>query len=142
MRSIKIPFRFDGGHVGYTTDPATIAEQKITNVLITNNGERVMNPNYGASTGRLLFDITAPIEFADYKVDTMQELRRSVTGADVLDLRVDSSFYSQTGEPTTATIHAIYKLPLGAIQAASINIAVPGQITEDSLLEGSTSYGI
>lgn len=134
MRSIKIPFSFNGGQVDHTTNPATIAEQKITNVLITTRGERVMNPNYGASTSRLIFDISTRMEFTDYKIDAMQELRRSVSLADIIDMQIDNSFYSQTGEPTTANIDVVYRLPLGSTQVTTINIAVPGLLTEDSLI--------
>lgn len=134
MKAIKVPFSFDGGRIGFTADRATIAEQKIANVLVTTEGERVMNPTYGASTTRLLFDITSPMEFSDYRIDAVQDIKRYVSGASIIDLRVDNSFYSQTGEPTTAVVHAIYRLPLGAVQVAQIEIAVPGQINEDSLI--------
>ena len=127
-----MPFSFDGGRINYTNDPATIAEQKIANVLVTNTGERVMQPNYGASTSRLLFDITSPMEFSDYKVDTIQELRSSVSRTDIIDVRVNNSFYSQTGEPTTADVNIVYRLPLGAVQAVTVTIAVPGQLSEDT----------
>lgn len=132
MKAIRVPFSFDGGRINYTNDPATIAEQKIANVLVTNTGERVMQPNYGASTSRLLFDITSPMEFSDYKVDTIQELRSSVSKTDIIDVRVNNSFYSQTGEPTTADVNIVYRLPLGAVQAVTVTIAVPGQLSEDT----------
>lgn len=134
MRSIRVPFSFDGGRINFTTDLSTMAEQKIADVLTTNSGERVMRPNYGASTSRLLFDITTPMEFSDYKVDAMQEMRSSISKADILDIRIDNSFYSQTGEPTTASVNVLYRLPLGSIQATTVNIAIPGQISEDTLL--------
>lgn len=134
MRAIRVPFSFNGGRINYTIDPSTIAEQKIANVLLTNTGERVMQPNYGASTSRLLFDITSPMEFSDYKVDAIQELRGSVSKTDIIDLRVNNSFYSQTGEPTTANVNVLYRLPLGSVQATTINIAIPGQLSEDTLI--------
>jgi phage baseplate assembly protein W len=134
MKSIKVPFSFDGGRVGFTADRSTMVEQKIANVLVTSEGERVMNPSYGASTSRLLFDITVPMEFADYRVDAIQDLKRYVSGAVILDIAVDNSFYSQTGEPTTAVVNAIYRLPLGSLQVAQVEIAAPGQLTEDSII--------
>lgn len=132
MKAIKVPFSFSGGHVGYTTDPATVSEQKIANVLVTNNGERVMNPNYGASTSRLIFDISTRMEFADYRVDAIQELKKSVSSADIVDIQINNSFYSQTSEPTVATLNVVYRLPLGSVQVTAVNIAVPGQLAEDS----------
>ena len=134
MKAIRVPFSFDGGRINYTIDPATIAEQKIANVLVTNTGERVMQPNYGASTGRLLFDISSPMEFADYRVDAVQELRSNVSKTDIIDIRIDNSFYSQAGEPTIANVNVLYRLPLGSIQATTVSIAVPGQLSEDTLI--------
>lgn len=134
MKAIRVPFSFEGGRINYTTDPSTIAEQKIANVLVTNNGERVMQPNYGASTSRLLFDISSPMEFADYRVDAVQALRASVSKTDIVDIRIDNSFYSQTGEPTVANVNVVYRLPLGSIQATTVNIVVPGQLSEDTLI--------
>lgn len=134
MKAIRIPFSFDGGRINYTNDPATIAEQKIANVLVTNTGERVMQPNYGASTSRLLFDITTPMEFSDYKVDALQELRSNVSKTDIIDVVVNDSFYIQAGEPTTAYVNVFYRLPLGSIQATTVSIAVPGQLSEDTSL--------
>lgn len=134
MKAIRVPFSFDGGRINYTNDPSTIVEQKIANVLVTNSGERVMQPNFGASTSRLLFDITTPMEFSDYKVDALQELRSSVSKTDIIDIRINDSFYTQTGEPTTANVNVFYRLPLGSIQATTISIAIPGQVSEDTLL--------
>jgi len=134
MKTVKVPFSFNGGHVGYTADPATIAEQKIANVLVTNNGERTMNPNYGANTGRLLFDISTRMEFADYRVDAIQELKRSVSSADIVDIQINNGFYSQTSEPTTATLNVVYRLPLGSVQVTAVNIAIPGLLEEDTLI--------
>jgi len=134
MKSIRVPFSLTGGGVGETSDPARIAEQKIINTLMTNNGERVMNPNFGASTARLLFDINSALEFSDFKIDALQELKRTVSGVDIIDIRINESFYSQIADPTTATITVIYRLPLGSVQATSFNVVIPGQVAEDTLI--------
>ena len=134
MKAIRVPFSLIGGGIGETGDPARIAEQKIINTLVTNNGERVMNHNFGASTARLLFDINSSLEFSDFKTDAIQELKRSVSGVDIIDIRINQSFYNQVADPTTATITVIYRLPLGSVQATSFNVAIPGQIAEDTLI--------
>jgi len=134
MKAIRVPFSLTGGSIGETSDPARIAEQKIINTLTTNNGERVMNPNFGASTARLLFDINSALEFSDFKTDALQELKRTVSGVDIIDIRINESFYNQIADPTTATITVIYRLPLGSVQATSFNVAIPGQIAEDTLI--------
>lgn len=133
MKSLLVPFTFDGGKIGSSMDETRIIEQKIINVLVTNGGERVMRPTYGASTSSLLFGISNRLEFADYKVDALQELRSRVSGVDIIDIRVNESFFSQSADPTTATLSVIYRLPLGAVRMASFNIAVPGQLVEDTV---------
>lgn len=134
MKSLRVPFSFAGGSIAETFDPGRIAEQKIVNAMVTNNGERVMNPNFGASTARLIFDIASSLEFSDFKTDALQELKRTISGVDIIDIRINESFYSQVAEPTTATITVIYRLPLGSVQATSFNVAIPGQIAEDTLI--------
>lgn len=134
MKTLRVPFTFDGGSVGETFDPGRIAEQKIVNTMVTNNGERVMNPNFGAETSRLLFDIASSLEFSDFKTDALQELKKTISGVDIIDMRINESFYNQVAEPTTATITVIYRLPLGSVQATSFNVAIPGEIAEDTLI--------
>jgi len=133
MKTLRVPFTFDGGSVGATSDEGRIAEQKIINTLVTNNGERVMRPSFGASSSALLFDITSRMEFADYKVDAVQELRSKVSGVEIIDIRLNDSFFVETSEPTVATISVIYRLPLGTVRVSTFNIAVPGQLVEDTL---------
>jgi len=133
MKSLKVPFTFDGGGVGETSDPSRLAEQKIINVLVTNTGERAMRPSYGANTSSLLFDITSRMEFSDYKVDAIQELRSRISDVDILDIRINESYFTPVSEPTVATITVVYRLPLGTVRAATFNIAVPGRLVEDFL---------
>lgn len=134
MKSIRVPFSFSGKSVGNTSDPSLIAEQKIINVLTTIAGERVMQYGYGASASALLFDVFSNLEFADFKVDALQELRRTISNVEVLDIRVDESFYTRTADPAVATLLVLYRLPLGTTQAVTVKIAVPGLLTEDSVI--------
>lgn len=134
MKAIRVPFSFNGGRVDATSDLSRIAEQKIANTLVTNNGERVMNPNYGASTSQLIFGISSALEFADYRVDAIQELKSSVSKTDIIDLRLKESFYGEASDTTTVGITVLYRLPLGSIQTTTVSIAIPGLVTEDSFI--------
>lgn len=56
-RTFSLPFRVDSlGRSATTTDPVTIGRQQITTFLLTQPGERVMRPNFGAPIRDSLFE--------------------------------------------------------------------------------------
>lgn len=134
MRSIRIPFSYAGGRVEYTSDISTITQQKIADVLTTVAGSRAMRYNYGASASTLLFDVFSNLEFADFKVDAIQELQASISNIEIIDMRIDQSFYARTGDPAVASLLVVYRLPLGVTEVTRVQIAIPGLLTEDSLI--------
>lgn len=63
MRTISLPFRFDGyGHVATTTDIRRIWADRVRSVIATSMGERLMRPLYGTPTPVHLFRNTDGIE--------------------------------------------------------------------------------
>lgn len=134
MKAIRVPFSYANGSVEYTSDISTIAEQKIADVLTTIAGSRVMRYEYGASAATLLFDVFGSLEFSDFKVDAIQELQASISNISIIDIRIDQSFYARTGDPSTASLLVVYRLPLGVTEVTRVQIAVPGLLTEDSLI--------
>lgn len=56
MKTILLPFQLDyTGRVATTTDPSTILEQQITDILVTYRGQRVMLPDHGADLEGFIF---------------------------------------------------------------------------------------
>lgn len=109
MKSISVPFRFNGGKVVSTTDNSTIAKQKIVDVLATRNMERVMRPEHGAGISDLLFEPLDPLVFADYKIDALRTVNDSVSNALVRDIIMDNNAvqYNGNGE-STLVVRVVY----------------------------------
>lgn len=134
MKSIRIPFQFDGGKLSVTSSPDTIARQKILDVLNTMRYERVLRHNYGAQIQTMLFEPIDDLMFADFKTEAMQTLAECVSRVQVLDMYVVKNSPQQyySSESTTVTLGVIYKLPLAAPKLVTLNIAVPGALNEDT----------
>lgn len=136
MKAIKIPFQFNGGRVNTTTSESTIAEQKIVDVLTTSNFERVMNHQYGAGINNLLFEPIDELVVLDFKTDAIAEIRSNVSRVNVMDIRMSpSNSVAAYGSPeTTMGVTVVYRLPLGSAQIVKFNVAIPGDLNEDSII--------
>ena len=136
MKSIKIPFNYSGGKTSVTSSPTTIAEQKIIDVLTTSKYERVMRHRYGSGIRSLLFDVADELVMADFIVDARQDTAESISRVSILDIRVSPpSDISSFGKPeTTMGVTVIYRLPLGSPQIVRFNLAIPEELTEDSII--------
>lgn len=134
MRSIKIPFKFNGGKTDYTTSASTIAEQKIIDLLTTSKYERIFRHRYGASLRQFVFEPIDELSLIDFVTDATQESRESISRAEILDIKIipPDRVMSYTSPETTVGVNVIYKLPLGSPKIVKFNVAIPGQLTEDS----------
>lgn len=131
MKALKVPFSFENGKVAQTTDRFRIEEQKIVNVLVTSNFERVFRPAYGAGATTLIYELNDQLTFLDFKTEAMFELADHVRTCSVLDMQGRTDGYLEN-EETVMLIDVIYQIPLGVAQTTTLQIAVPGQVTEDS----------
>lgn len=134
MASIKIPFQFQSGKVLTTSIPSRVAEQKIVDVLTTNNYERVMRHSYGAGIDRLLFEPIDALNIADFSVDAKQEMSDNITRVTILDLRIseEEEMVSFGNPETTLGVTVVYQIPLGAPQVLSFKIESTGVLVEDT----------
>lgn len=137
MASIKIPFQFADGKLATTTDPGVVANQKIIDVLMTQKFERVMRHNYGAGAQTMLFDNLDDddsLEFADFKVDAMQDISENVSRVQIVDMYMTNNVNSRyfNSDETTYNINVVYRLPLGAPQVVRVNVASEYTVNEDT----------
>jgi hypothetical protein len=132
MTSIKTPFTFVGGKVAATKDVATVINQKIENVLNTQKLERILNPSYGSTVASLINEIPDELMLVDAKIDALMDLEDGIKNATILDMWFDAS--SITSSDPTLNVYVTYRLPLGVVQRSNIKIAVPGLITEDTIV--------
>jgi phage baseplate assembly protein W len=131
MKSIKVPFSFNHGRVSSTSDIPTISEQKITNVLVTTKTERVGIPDYGSGIIGLVHEINDPLVFSDFKFEAIMDLKQGVSSVGISDMQIRQGIYSEDGE-NVMMIDVAYRLPLGVTQLASLKVAYPGYVTEDT----------
>ena len=134
MKSIKMPFNFSGGRVGTTSSPTVAAEQKIINVLTTNQYERVMRHRYGANINQLLYESIDDLSIADFIVDAKQEASDNISRTDILNIKLTppDTVASYGNNETTLGITVVYRIPLAAPQVVSFRVAAPGITTEDT----------
>lgn len=112
MRSIALPFRITNGRIATLTDPYKIVEQKILDVLLTSNNERVMNPRYGSAVYALLYEIMDDNVLADFKTEALMDLRENVDGAEIADIKFSSTNLLGDSEyNTTLEITVFYRIP-------------------------------
>jgi len=136
MKAIKIPFQFNGGKTVSTTSPSTIAEQKIVNVLVTNEFERVMRHKYGVGIQQFLFEPMDDLFMVDFTTDAIADIKSNVSRVEVMDIKISptDSVAAYGNTDTTLGITVVYRLPLGSPQLVKFNIAVPGYLTEDTTI--------
>lgn len=124
MRSIKLPLEFVDGRLATTSDIHRATKQKIVDVLTTSNGERTMNPRYGAGAYGLVYEPVDPLVFEDFKVEAMQELASNVSGIAVNDIIMEyGDPFGLTGqESSTVTMNVYYRIPPN--EASSVNFSI------------------
>lgn len=124
MKSIAIPFRYVNGSTYGLTDPSLIVEQKILDVLLTSRRERVMNPRYGADVYSLLYEMMDDNILADFKVETMLELRNNVDGAEIVDIQfAANNLLGDSEYNTTLQVTVLYRIPPGSIKTVTFSVS-------------------
>lgn len=133
MRSLYTPVAFTNGRISTTSDINQIIKQKIIDVLVTSNFERVMRHTYGAGMYEMLYEPINPLVFADFRVDAIQTLNKNVTGAQILDIGIVADNSLSGGDyNTTLKISVKYRIP--PLQATTMTFAISEFLTEESFL--------
>lgn len=126
-RTLRAPFRLDGGRIQTTVSTTQQVEQKIINVMTTRTLERVGLPEYGGNVASLMFEQLDTLEWDDYKVDLISEITRNVSGVSILDVRV---------RPEDIFTHIVvrYMMPLSNPTEFEFQITSPGALNEETPL--------
>jgi hypothetical protein len=130
MRTIRLPLQLDyTGRVSTTTDPGTIIEQQITDLLVTYRGQRVMFPDHGADLEGFIF---SPIqdEVMGLKADEIHGvLVRGISFGEIVAVRMAPMV--ETESSIRLTVY--YRLsPTSPVQR--IERIVSGFVTEETVL--------
>jgi hypothetical protein len=112
MKALKMPISFTNGRISTLSNLESIVKQKIIDVLVTANRERVMNPTYGAGAYTMLYEPLDPLVFADFKQEALSDINKNVSNAIILDLLVspEESIYSENYS-TTLKVTVVYQVP-------------------------------
>ena len=132
MKTLKTPFSFVGGKTEVTKDTVTIINQKIESILNTPKFSRILHPLYGSSISMLINEYPSELVLLDAKVEALMDLGENLSGATILDMRFDTS--SITSSDPILNVYITYRLPIGTILGSIIKIAIPGIVTEDTIV--------
>ena len=139
MRTIAVPFSFSGGALRTTSNPHVIARQEITDVLTTDNYERVMVPMYGANTSSLLFTQVDNLVEADFKEEALHMLNTNLSNCTVVTMSItnrppDGSWSGPGHTEATLYVNVSYRLAgeVG-IETLSVGVLHPLDLTSFSI---------
>jgi phage baseplate assembly protein W len=134
MAVLKAPFQIDpaSGRVVMLTDNEQIIAQKIKDFMVTSVMERSMSPAYGANTDKLVFENFDSLFFQEYKAEALIGLRKNVSGAQILDMRLRNYGPASlaTGEQNSMLIEVQYKVPPFGIKTTAISVVNPSDLSE------------
>jgi hypothetical protein len=136
MPSIKIPFSISSnGTVSQITDARRAVEQRITDVLVTTKGERVMRPTYGAGMTELMFEPIDDLLYGEFRMDGLDELSRTVSGVIIEDLVITPADSGMTDMyETSLNVGVTYKVGPFDRGTVSVYLGDPNTLTQESTL--------
>lgn len=133
MSILKLPLNIDSsGKLATVTKLNEVVKQKVLDYLSTSVFERPMMPMYGANTNVLVYENFDPLIFEEYKMEALQGLQRNIAGAQVTNLIINGPTSLQNDSTVKITVE--YQIPTFGKQQATINVVLPTDLTEDSLL--------
>lgn len=94
-----------------------LAKQHLKMVILTNPGERVMDPNFGAGVRQFLFEPSTSVVDGEIKAKVAQQVAKYIKYMNVLDIQI-----SKSEDMSTAYLSIFYKiLPLELIDEMYIS---------------------
>jgi phage baseplate assembly protein W len=134
---LKYPFTIaNSGKVETINESSKIVSQKIGDYLLTNEFERPMQTTYGANSNYLVYENFDSMVFEEYKVETLQGLRKHISGATIINISLSPQNMT-TGKGysnDTMLINVQYKLPTGGVRTTQYNLVSPSTLTEETLI--------
>jgi hypothetical protein len=134
---IKFPFSIsNSGKVSTVNEASSIVSQKIGDYLLTKEFERPMDATYGANSYALVFENFDSMVFEEYKMETLRELQKHVSGATIVDIALSQQgAYARDGyNNDTMLINVKYRLPTGGVRTTQYDLVSPSTLTEETLI--------
>lgn len=128
MKTLLVPFQINSnGGLATTDDTQRIVEQQILDIIMTNFGERVMRPTYGADLRSFLFS-PARADFMQMRSREITELLRAqVQLADIVNVSMSNVPTSDS----TVRLRIDYAIKPSK-QVITLSHTISGLITEET----------
>jgi hypothetical protein len=73
--------------------------------------------------------------FEEFKMETLRELQKHVSGAAIVDMSLQQEAYARDGyNNDTMLINVKYRLPTGGVRTTQYNLVSPSTLTEETLI--------
>ena len=115
--SVKLPLSYDSedGPYRLTKDLKENVQQNFKNLMLTNPGERVMIPNFGAGIRQLLFEPITEELFSALRTRIFTQVRTYMPFVNIEDIFINTLSERQDLGPNEVQISIVYNiLPLDA----------------------------
>lgn len=128
MKTLKIPFQIDSrGGVATVSTTREIVAQQITDLLVTNKFERLMNPLYGADVRGFLFNRIDQMSLSLKAGEIQTLLQTRVKLANVIQV-VMSPVVGSSSSVVVAVSYTITPSP----EVHTVQQTVSGLVTEET----------
>jgi len=105
MKTFDVPFSIVNGSIAYTDNYDRIVRNQVIDALTTNQGERVMHPDWGCDVQSVLFDPSDTLERQDTAAYVRDRLVQFVPRSFIKSVAVNAS----DAEPNVVFIDVKYK---------------------------------
>jgi|TARA_A100001015_G_scaffold319188_1_gene441322 phage baseplate assembly protein W len=122
--SVKLPLSYDSedGPYRLTKNLKENVQQNFKNLMLTNPGERVMLPNFGAGIRQLLFEPISEDLFSQVRSRIFNQVRTYMPFVNIEDVFINTMSERQDFGPNEVQISIVYNiLPLDAKDTLTIS---------------------
>ena len=122
--SVKLPLSYDSedGPYRLTKNLKENVQQNFKNLMLTNPGERVMLPNFGAGIRQLLFEPISEDLFSKVRSRIFNQVRTYMPFVNIEDVFINTMSERQDFGPNEVQISIVYNiLPLDAKDTLTIS---------------------
>ena len=124
--SLKLPLSYDqeDGPYGLTKNLRENVQQNFKNLILTNPGERIMIPNFGAGIRQLLFEPISEELFSRISNRINRQVNQFLPFVDIEDIQFNTFNNRQELGPNEVQVRIVYNiLPLDARDTLTISTA-------------------
>tara|TARA_R100001132_G_C3261233_1_gene85293 strand:+ start:134 stop:529 length:396 start_codon:yes stop_codon:yes gene_type:complete len=91
-------------------DYETLSRQNLKMLLLTNPGERIMDPNFGVGIRKYLFDLSGRYTFAVMRSGIQDQVQKYLPFLEIQDVRVNEGPENMESTANTVSVLIVYKI--------------------------------